>query len=95
MKRLSTVIYLCTGFLAWPIVTEFNTISYQYFDVSSELFSIGEFGFSYGLTGRCTNNKMSFKYEGQGDVTVRQYFACNRLNIAISDLVYPSKEAPE
>jgi len=95
MKYLLPVVCLCTGFLTWPIVTEFNTISYQYFDVSSELFSIGEFGFSYGVTGRCTNAKMDFKYEGQGDVTVRQYFTCNRLNIAISDWLYPAKEVAE
>ena len=95
MKRLSTVIYLCVGFLAWPIVTELNTISYQYFDVSSELFSIGEFGFSYGLTGRCTNDEMDIKYEGQGNVTVRQYFTCNGLNIAISDWIYPAKVVAE
>ena len=96
MKKLKCAAVFLAGLMSWPIVSEAHMLWRDHFGYQDNLITSfildPSYGWSYGISGRCTTDVVQPRYEGMEAMPIRQYFSCGWLNIKISDFIYGKKQ---
>lgn len=91
MKLKYAAIFIA-GIFSWPILSEAHMLWRDHFgyqdNIITEFMIDPSYGWSYGISRRCTNAIIQPRYEGMKAMPAREYFNCGWLNNKVSDLIY-------
>jgi len=95
MSKLKYAAVFLAALMSCPIVDEAHMLWQDRFGYQDNFITnfvmFPQYGWSLGVSRRCTEDVIQPRYEGMKAMPIREYFSCGWLNIKISDLLYSSE----